>query len=534
MKKMGWDWAIGMFKKFSIVFFVFLKLVRPQETIENIIIHQHPILKATSVKPSRVKQILETFGDRCLIIFDGLDEHALGKNQDLLEIIRGEKLPYCNIIATSRPHCTAKLEQYFHIIAQVNGSTKDTARQFAMCLLKDDKKVEEILNFSIYCDFPFMMPDNLFSSPILLLFLCILVRENEFDLETQSSWTGIGVLHFRLSKCLYRKFAERKGIPYVENEFLNVMAKIGELAWEMFRSKDSFQKSNVIKIVGADAFDYGFLIGHEDYRLFGDETADVFITFVHQSLQDFCGAFYFIWSLFKGKTISALVGCDGKTSPILTNPLLLQFCLWFARAENIFPDCSNDTYQTIISYISAEINQIQLDLRETAYAYPALNFLDPEIMTGRLVYFQDILCSLDKTKQLVVCDSIEELKSVLRAMKPVLNNLSSIFVNPELCIVEHSMTGLIRGDNDLHVTFQNCPNVSMMLGVILRHFRPLNKRLNLNVPVHENVVLIELMNQKLSSINLTVHSDISFTKIKVCPFLTHLSVKTHSLSNFPF
>ena len=50
MKKMGWDWATGMFKKFSIVFFVFLKLVRPCEAKENIIIRQHPVLKATDIK----------------------------------------------------------------------------------------------------------------------------------------------------------------------------------------------------------------------------------------------------------------------------------------------------------------------------------------------------------------------------------------------------------------------------------------------------------------------------------------------------
>ena len=128
MKKMGWDWATGVFKKFSIVFFVFLKLVKPQETIENIIIHQHPILKATSVKPSRVKQILETFGDRCLIIFDGLDEHALGKNEDVLEIIRGEQLPFCYIIVTSRPHCTAEIEENFNVIARVYGFTLEKAR----------------------------------------------------------------------------------------------------------------------------------------------------------------------------------------------------------------------------------------------------------------------------------------------------------------------------------------------------------------------------------------------------------------------
>ena len=193
MKKMDWDWATGMFKKFSIGFFVFLKVVRPHEAIENIIIRQHPVLKATDIKASRVKQILEIFGDQCLIIFDGLDEHALGQNEDVLEIIRGEKLPNCNIIVTSRPHCTAKIEEHFNIVARVNGFTRQKAGQFALCLLEDEHKVEAILKFT---------PDsggfqgNLFGTPILLLFVCILVKDNSIDLEKESAnRTGIGEIH---------------------------------------------------------------------------------------------------------------------------------------------------------------------------------------------------------------------------------------------------------------------------------------------------------------------------------------------------
>ena len=190
MKKMGWDWATDKFKKFSIVFFLFLKLVRPQETIENIVIHQHPILKATSVKPSWVKEILETFGDRCLIILDGLDEQALGKNCDVLEIIRGEKLPHCNIIVTSRPHCTAEIEKHFDIVGLIKGFTLEKTVEFASCIFKDKEKVSAVLSFTLEVDHPRGIENNvleLSGNPILVLFLCILVREDQFDLKKEST-----------------------------------------------------------------------------------------------------------------------------------------------------------------------------------------------------------------------------------------------------------------------------------------------------------------------------------------------------------
>ena len=43
--KIKGDWARGLFTTFSIVFFVSLKLVRPGDAIENIIIQQTPPLK---------------------------------------------------------------------------------------------------------------------------------------------------------------------------------------------------------------------------------------------------------------------------------------------------------------------------------------------------------------------------------------------------------------------------------------------------------------------------------------------------------
>ena len=81
-KKIAWDWAKGFFTDYSIVFFVFLKLVKSGDVIENMIIKQMPMQEGLNVTHTKLQNILESFGDRCLIIFDGLDEHALGQNED--------------------------------------------------------------------------------------------------------------------------------------------------------------------------------------------------------------------------------------------------------------------------------------------------------------------------------------------------------------------------------------------------------------------------------------------------------------------
>ena len=72
-KKMAYDWAKGVFTAVSVVFFVSMKLVRPGDAIENIIIQQTPVVEGLSMTPVKVKAmvkaILDHFSDRCLIIF---------------------------------------------------------------------------------------------------------------------------------------------------------------------------------------------------------------------------------------------------------------------------------------------------------------------------------------------------------------------------------------------------------------------------------------------------------------------------------
>ena len=112
-KKIAYDWAKGVFTAVSVVFFVSMKLIRPGQTIENIIIRQNHRLEALNVAEQKIKNMLSAFADSCLIIFDGLDEHDYGGNENIVKIIEGRSLLYCNILVTSRPHCTENIETYF-------------------------------------------------------------------------------------------------------------------------------------------------------------------------------------------------------------------------------------------------------------------------------------------------------------------------------------------------------------------------------------------------------------------------------------
>ena len=154
---------------FSMVFFAFLKLVQPGDSIENAIIKQNPELEGLGVSVQKLHGILTRFSDRCLLILDGLDEHGLGRNEDVLKIIWNQKLIDCGIIVSSRPHCTKEIEPYFCTVIRIDGFSPVEAERFVSNLFLDESKIEQVMKFQP----PGAQEElSIHKCPILLSFLC--------------------------------------------------------------------------------------------------------------------------------------------------------------------------------------------------------------------------------------------------------------------------------------------------------------------------------------------------------------------------
>ena len=215
-KKIRLDWARGLFKMFSIIFFIVLRIEKPCDSIESVIIQQTPELKGLNVSKEKVGKLLDQFGDRCLLILDGLDEHGLGQNKDVLKIITNEK--NCSVMITSRPHSTREIQSVFQTVVRVDGFTTEEAKKYVSKFFTEKDKIAQILEFK-----PSGSRENfqVHKCPILLSFLCILVKEEEIDLLDKN--LTIGDLYLRMVQCLYKKFTIRKGIQFEKNKFIEVV-----------------------------------------------------------------------------------------------------------------------------------------------------------------------------------------------------------------------------------------------------------------------------------------------------------------------
>ena len=390
-RKIGWDWVKGLFKIFSLVFDVFLKLVQPGEPIEDVILKQNPELEGLGVTVEKLRGILDRFSDRCLLILDGLDEHGLGKNEDVLKIIRNQKLIKCGIIVSSRPHSTREIKMNFSTVIRVGGFSEKEARMFVSNFLLDSNKIEQVMRFRPSDSrehFPIQQ------CPILLSFFCFLVAEEEIDLCDKK--LSIGDIYTRLVKCLYKKFMIRKNLPFKVANFNEVMKSLGKLAFKTLTLNNPLlQRAEVLEMIGEFAFEYGLFAGHEDIRLCGDPTADIYVTYPHRSLEEFFGSFGFIQVLCEGKTLNDILDFYRKELIFMVNPLVLKFSLWFLSSSDIDFLKRDECYDKLTSYVAECADSKVFTPHKIRDVFAAIDMLDTQLEHSTLKFFRD---SLNKCK----------------------------------------------------------------------------------------------------------------------------------------
>ena len=534
MKKIGWDWAKGFFTTFSIVFFVFLKLVEPGEVIENIIVRHTPALEGMSITPQKLRQILEQFSERCLLILDGLDEHALGKNEDVLKIIRGQKLLFCNIIVTSRPHSTGEVERYFRTVANIQGFGRNQAKTFASRILDNKPKVDQVMNFTPSGS------EHLQSCPIIFLILCVLVKEDEIDLQSKTFTNG--ELYFRLVRFLYRKHAVNKGIDYQDKAFVELLKKLGKIAWETLREGNSLlQRSRVIREIGEEAFDYGILIGNEDFRLIAKEAADILVTFPHRTLQEFLGSYHFVLRLSEGENIDSLLSSGWKVPQFMLDSLFLHFCLWWSHSDQKYISLPNRelAFGVLRSYVLERLDVVQFEPEVINRLFPSCDVSNALKMNDvlRVEFLKCILLELQKVKSLVLREE-DPIDFILESMAgkskcTVEITESSAIIYPD----ERTSKSLLRkmnwaqffnnihSDGEAAIFVVGCRSSRDKLDRMLKYYKgPVSVYLFMNG--NENIELSELLFgtlRKLYIINNLYCSMVCKREIPKCPLLTHLS-----------
>ena len=422
MKKVTYDWVKGIFTVFAIVFFVSVKLVKPGAPIENIIIDQNPKLKGLKVSPHKLRALRGNFGNQCLIILDGFDENDSNRGK-ILKILRGEELLACSVIVTTRPHDEGDISQHFQIVCEVCGFQKDCPSQFISKRLKDKTKTTDVLKFYRR---NFVKIGSEQFSPLILLFVCSLVDVDSIDLSANN--VVLGEIYFRIVRRIYVTYLKkRKGDEACNSsKFLDVVKKMGKLAWEtLIEHRNLRQKSDIACQIDQDVFKYGYLIGYEDDRLNCDETADIFVTFFHATVEEFFASFHFVDNLSKGTTVENLfTGC--KKPIFMINRLFLSFCLWFLYSDQQYLSVKDKALaqSNLAAYVTQVVDVPQLHFPETTDNYLALNlaaaFKSNDEIAQR--FLKHVLSCFQRTRQILL-DSTDPIRWAIESLSHLLQKV---------------------------------------------------------------------------------------------------------------
>ena len=417
--------------------------------------------------------------------------------------------------------------------------------------MSDRHKIDQVLRFN-----PGTGRDRgpLHNVPILLSFICLLVREDDIDLSKDT--TDIGEIYTRMVRCLYRKFTIRKGIEYKVSDFVNLLKLLGKLALETLLSENPLLKrKEVIAKVGEEAFDYGLLIGHEDaFRLIRDETKDIFVSFPHRTILEFLGSFGFVWRLSIGDNVKDILGIDCKEPVFLWNPLFLQFSLWFLETSD---ECfalvrKEEVYEKMVHYTAQLVDEEILDLRRVADRFSALKDLGYEAVSR---YFGGVIAQCRKTKHLIL-DFDFCIDDVFSSFQSNLVSLESVEVYANKDVLGRSVLRRGRHEKPPFSAFHD-PNTRSDLRIdiehlqdrfqdgviktIVSHFQYLGKRFCFNIFFNsfttDSLNLESFLDERIHVLDVSRVQTIALTRSLICkkqlPFecskLTHLSLRDINL-----
>ena len=318
--KIAYDWAGGysdVLNKYKLVFVLKMCALTQSSNLIEAIFDQL-LAQDTDVSKDRLESFIVHDSDVVLILMDGFDELTttmLSENEfgSILRALNGKTYRECCIGVTTRPShlerlTTKSLVQNPCIHLKVLGFTKDDVKEYVRKFFGGNSEalIEVIKSSDVLSD--------LARSPMLLLLICIIWREDEALPSTMSH------LYSKAVDYIFKRKDHES-----DKETSEVLIKIGEVALIGLLDPElklAFPESAFEKNTLALALKVGIL---NSQRVFKNRKSHNSIQFLHKTFQELCAAKY--WQRLPPIQFQNILDriCDG-THNIHDFEYLLRFC----------------------------------------------------------------------------------------------------------------------------------------------------------------------------------------------------------------
>ena len=216
--------------QFEYVFFIELRYVDDNSSLERIIIKQHGL---QGVKEHELSSVLrDEASGKVLLLLDGYDEYKKGTNEDIDAAIE-DSLANCFLILTSRDgdHISNATRKKFDGEIEIIGLSHNSIMQYAAKYFESEKIAEDLYEKAKEAGIA-----ELLKLPIILLMVCILYDEKQQLPKSQMEIIS-SIIDMFMDRSALKHFGMRaKDIVGLKQ----MLYRLGELAWTALR-RDTHQ-----------------------------------------------------------------------------------------------------------------------------------------------------------------------------------------------------------------------------------------------------------------------------------------------------
>ena len=299
-KEIAYQWAKGeLLKDTNIVFLLFLRdpAVQNMSDLNDFIQYFFKIKKPSDIDLVLIKQCVEILKKRdnsdITILLDGYDELS-DKSNDLLikGIIKGEVLPQCRVVVTSRPIVSEKLHELADVRVEVLGFNDERKRDYIKKELKNyPEKTKCLLSYlNDHSDI-----NEACYMPIMMTIMVCTFKEYE-ELPTNQSEIYERFVTLVISRYLHEKLP--KCILSFDERYQKYLQQLSEFAFKTIESDDIIFSNEDIQMIShnfassnKEFHGLGLFKATEQFSLKKMDTC-VWYNFLHLSIHEFLAAFY--------------------------------------------------------------------------------------------------------------------------------------------------------------------------------------------------------------------------------------------------
>lgn len=241
-------------EQFDFVFHIALKFAKQNQTLQDLIVEQHAVLKRQNVSQYTIRQILqEEISQRKLLLMDGYDEYKVGTSPHIDDVLK-RGLSQSVILLTSRDTKeVAELKPYMDLEAEIIGFGPTGVRKYTTKYLGSEE-----MQIKLYIDalgnqiiqyrkgaFDF----GIMQVPIFLHMICVLFqRKNPFPA------TKTGIISAIVKRCPDWEEVRKSG-KKTDDEWKaaldTALLKLGKFAWQQLLKGDKRLMFTKVMIPGS-------------------------------------------------------------------------------------------------------------------------------------------------------------------------------------------------------------------------------------------------------------------------------------------